>query len=144
MGLGEDGLTFVAEEIVGSLPGDGLACRDEDLGVISFPVVGLEIVEVVALVHAGESPVETCLVFVMTGAEFGEVTFSIRSDDGVKVWAGGRAGDLSKNGFRSGLAVDGDSSGVLVSFEAKLVSGHKRGCGGQQEEREKSGHCFLI
>jgi hypothetical protein len=35
----------------------------------------------------------------MTGAEFGEVTFSIRSDDGVEVWASGRAGDLSENGF---------------------------------------------
>lgn len=137
-------MTFVAEEIVGSLPGDGLAGSDEDLGGISFPVIRLEIVEVVALVHAGESPVETCLVFVMTGAEFGEVTFSIRSDDGVKVWAGGRAGDLSKNGFRSCLAVDGDSPGVLVSYEAKLVSGRKRGCGGQEEGREKSGHCFLI
>ena len=55
--------------------------------------------EVVALVHAGEAPVETGLVFVMTGAEFGEVTFSIRSDDGVEVWASGRAGDLSENGF---------------------------------------------
>ncbi len=137
-------MTFVAEEIVGSLPGDGLAGSDEDLGGISFPVIRLEIVEVVALVHAGESPVETGLVFVMTGAEFGEVTFSIRGDDGVKVGAGGRAGDLSKNGCRSGLAVDGNSPGVLVSFEAKLVSGHKRGRGGQEEGREKSGHCFLI
>ena len=137
-------MTLIAEEIVGSLPGNGLAGSDEDLKGISFPVIRLEIVEVVALVHAGESPVETGLVFVMTGAKFGEFTFSIRGDDGVKVWAGGRAGDLGKNGFRSGLAVDGDSPGVLVSFEAKLVSGQKRGCGGQEEGREKSGHCFLI
>lgn len=40
--------------------------------------------------------------------------------------------------------MDGDSPAVLVSLEAKLVSGHKRGCGGQEEGREKSGHCFLI
>ena len=92
-------MTLIAEEIVGSLPGNGLAGSVEDLGEISFPVIRLEIVEVVALVHAGESPVETGLVFVMTGAEFGEVTFSIRSDDGVEVWAGCRAGDLSENGL---------------------------------------------
>ena len=92
-------MTFVAEEIVGSLPGDGLAGSNEDLGVVSFPVVRLEIVEVVALVHAGEAPVETGLVFVMTGAEFGEFTFSIRGDDGVEVWASGRTGDLGENGF---------------------------------------------
>lgn len=55
--------------------------------------------EVVTLVYAGEAPVETGLVFVMTGAEFGEVTFSIRSDNGVEVWASGWAGDLSENGF---------------------------------------------
>ena len=92
-------MTLIAEEIVGGLPGNGLTRSDEDLGVISFPVIRLEIVEVVALVHAGEAPVETGLVFVMTGAEFGEVTFSIWSDDGVEVWASGRAGDLSENGF---------------------------------------------
>ena len=55
--------------------------------------------EVVALVHAGETPVETGLVFVMSGAEFGEVTFPVGSDDGVEVRASGRAGDLSENGF---------------------------------------------
>ena len=55
--------------------------------------------EVVALVHAGEAPVETGLVFVMTGAKFGERAFAIGSNDGVEVWASGRAGDLSENGF---------------------------------------------
>jgi hypothetical protein len=35
----------------------------------------------------------------MTGAKFGESAFAIWSDDGVEVWASGRAGDLSENGF---------------------------------------------
>ena len=40
--------------------------------------------------------------------------------------------------------MDGNGPGVPVSFEAKLVSGHKRGRCGEEEGREKSGHCFLI
>ena len=118
-------MTLIAEEIVGSLPGNGLAGSDEDLGEISFPVIRLEIVEVVALVHAGEAPVETGLVFVMTGAEFGEFPFSIRGDDGVEVWASGRAGDLSENGGVT--AANGDEFSLGVVVESQVVCGHNGG-----------------
>ena len=134
-------MPLIAEEIVGGLPGNGLTRSDEDFGVISFPVIRFEIVEVVALVHAGEAPVETGLVFVMTGAEFGESALAIGSNDGVDVGSRRRGSDLGEN-LRV-TAVDRDQASFRVVSETQVICAPKRGISGQEEEEQNSGHFFL-
>ena len=98
----------------------------EDLGRVSFPVIALEIVEVVALVHAGEAPVETGLVFVMTGAEFGERAFSIRGNDGVEV---GRVVGAATWVRMASVwpAVDGDSPAFSSLSRRRLSAATREG-----------------
>ena len=83
MGLGEDGLTLGVEEVVGSLPGDRGAGSLDDFGGITFPVIALEVVEVVAAIDASESPIEASLVFVVSRAKFSEGALAIGSNNRV-------------------------------------------------------------
>ena len=81
--------------------------------------------EVVALVHAGEAPVETGLVFVMTGAEFGEDSFSIRGNDGVEKGPLARSRGLGEDRIGQVRAVNRNRSSFLVPPEAQIFSGEK-------------------
>ena len=90
MGLGEDGLTLGVEEVVGSLPGDRGAGSLDDFGGITFPVIALEVVEVVAAIDASESPIEASLVFVVSRAKFSEGALAIGSNNRVEI--GSRSG----------------------------------------------------
>lgn len=97
--------------------------------------------EVVAAVHTSKAPVKTGLMFVVSGAKFGKRAFAIGSNDGVKVGSRRRGSDLGEN-LRV-TAVDRDQASLRVVSETQVICAHKRGISGEEDEEEKSGHCFL-
>lgn len=54
--------------------------------------------EVVAAVYTSKAPVKTGLMFVVSGAKFGESAFAIWSNDRVEVGSRRRGSDLGENG----------------------------------------------
>ena len=123
MGLGEDGLTLGVEEVVGSLPGDRGAGSLDDFGGITFPVIALEVVEVVAAIDASESPIEASLVFVVSRAKFSEGALAIGSNNRVEIGSRSGASDLGENGGVTAVNVNQSSLGVVV--EAHVFCGYK-------------------
>jgi hypothetical protein len=123
LGLGEDGLTLGVEEVVGSLPGDRGAGSLDDFGGIAFPVIALEVVEVVAAIDASESPIKASLVFVVSRAKFSEGALAIGSNDRVEIGARSGASDLGENGGVTAANVNESSLGVVV--DAQVFSGYK-------------------
>jgi|TARA_B100001059_G_C17752011_1_gene537720 hypothetical protein len=123
LGLGEDGLTLGVEEVVGSLPGDRGAGSLDDFGGITFPVIALEVVEVVAAIDASESPIEASLVFVVSRAKFSEGALAIGSNNRVEIGSRSGASDLGENGGVTAVNVNQSSLGVVV--EAQVFCGYK-------------------
>jgi hypothetical protein len=97
--------------------------------------------EVVAAVHTSKAPIKPGLMFVVSGAEFGERALAIGSNDGVEVGSRRRGSDLGEN-LRV-TAVDRDEASLRVVVETQVVGAYKRSISGEEEGREKSGHCFL-
>jgi hypothetical protein len=123
LGLGEDGLTLGVEEVVGSLPGDRGAGSLDDFGGVAFPVIALEVVEVVAAIDASESPIEASLVFVVSRAKFSEGSLAIGSNYRVEIGSCSGASDLGENRGVTAANVNESSLGVVV--EAQVFCGHK-------------------
>ena len=81
--------------------------------------------EKVTSVDAGEAPVETRLMFVVSGAEFGEDSFSIRGNDGVEKGPLARSRGLGEDRIGQVRAVNRNRSSFLVPPEAQIFSGEK-------------------
>ena len=70
--------------------------------------------EIVPPVHTRKSPVETCLVFVMTGAVFGKNTFPIRGHNRMKVGTEIRPDVLNHDRLLFALTENGNRLGTLI------------------------------
>lgn len=76
--------------------------------------------EIVASIHLGKPPVEPSLVFVVSGAKFGEGAVSIGSDNGVKVGSCCRSRDLGDDRSFQTCAEDGYRVVLLVFYDAQF------------------------
>ena len=105
------------------MPGDRGAGSLDDFGGITFPVIALEVVEVVAAIDASESPIEASLVFVVSRAKFSEGALAIGSNNRVEIGSRSGASDLGENGGVT--AANGDKSSLGVVVKSQVVCGHK-------------------
>ena len=120
LGLGHDRFAGLVEEVVGGGPFNLRALRDDGGAGDAAPVTVAGVVEIVAAVEAGETPVEAGLVFVMAGAELGEDAFAVGGFDRVDVGPEIGAGVLREDGLLFAGAEDGDGFGDGVFAEGEL------------------------
>ena len=125
--------------MVGGRPLDlGPGGNDRGAGETA-PESGAGIVKETAVVDFCQTPVETGLMLVMTGAEFGEDAFAVGRNDRVKVGAKFGTGVLSEDGLLLALAENGDGfgDGVLAQGQVGGEAGGER-AGGERDEKTEA------
>ena len=114
LGLGEDRRAVLVDEVVDRLPAHLVARRLEHGHGDAAPVVGAAIVEVIAAVQAGESPVEPGLVRMVRGIGLGEDAAAVGRRDRVQVRPPVRRRVLRDHRGRASGPGHGDGSSLSV------------------------------
>ena len=88
---------------------------------------GIWVVEVVTPIEAGESPKQPGLVFVVTGTEFRERSFTVRCLNGVEVGAKAGLSLLGNDGIAQSTLMRSDGVAICTEFRLQIGCSWLRG-----------------
>ena len=108
LGFNQLGFTLGVQHLVHGLPFYRGASLDKNLGRDPAPVVAAGMMEIVPAVNPGKTPIESCLVLVMTRTVLCQHTLSIRRHDRMEVWPEIRLGNLGKDRLLLSLSKNRD------------------------------------
>ena len=126
LGLGEHGLAALVEQVVDRLPPHLVAGRLQHRRRHAAPELRPGVVEVVAPVEPGESPVQAGLMRVVGGLVFGQDPAAVRRDDRMQVRPLIRPGVLRDEGGASAGPEHGDRPGLRVLPDREALGGRGR------------------
>ena len=114
LGLGQDRVLRLVQQVVDRLPANLVSALPGDGDRHSPPVVSLRVVKEVPAVDAREAPVEPGLMLMVFGAEFGDHALPVGCGDRMQVGPRVRPGVLRQDRVAAAGSIDRQGSGPLV------------------------------